>query len=132
MTPEEITGLIAGVASFIAILAKHFGPDAKMREQTANTEEQAVKLEGRLVRLETKIDLFWTAIEQNIPRLLKQPTHLLRDRLLDKMSKGDLSREEAKELMEDLKNDTEASDGTKVLALTLVLARLQQLVDDNG
>src|SRR6266566_3176570 len=132
MTPEEITALIAGVGSFIAILAKHFGPDATIRDQTAKTEEQSVKLEGRLVRLETKIDLFWMAVEQNIPRLLKQPTHLLRDRLLDKMSKGNLSREEAKELMEDLKNDTEASDGTKVLALTLVLARLQQLVDDNG
>jgi len=122
---EDYSALIVALVSLVTLLWKHLGPDSR-------TRNQAVNLEGRLVKLETKIDLFWTAVEQNIPRLLKQPIHKRKDDLLDKLTSGKLSKDEAEELIGELDKDKSTVDPGMVLAVTLVLARLQQIVTDNG
>lgn len=126
-TVEDYSAIIVALTALVTLFWKHLGPDAR-------TRNGQVVLAERLARIETKLDLFWKVVEQNIPRLLKRPTHKRMDDLLDKMSMGGLNGDhsEAKELILLLEEDLKQQDSTRVLATTLILARLHQLVENNG
>jgi len=120
---EEYTSLGIAIASLLTVIVKHYGSDR-------NRTSQLVRLEARLVSLETKIDPFWKIVEQNIPRLLKRPTHERMDQLLDRMSQGNITLAEAKELIPYLEEELKGDDATRILAISLVLTRCYQIIGD--
>ena len=88
-----------------------------------------VQLRERLTAVETKIEVFWGVVTDNIKGLLKHPTELRKDELLDKLPK--LNEFEAVELKEILKEDLHrANDKTDKLIYALVLARTEIIIHD--
>ena len=85
-------------------------------------------MKERISRLETKMELFWKAIENNVSALLKTfPTNINKDVLLDKLSNGELSMEEAQTLRTILIGEMEKFKNKKI-AYILMLARIEQLI----
>ncbi len=84
----------------------------------------------RITRLETKMDPFWQLIQGRVAQMLKAPTHLRKDALLDKLTEQIISLDEAKELKTILM--TEVEDHNDNLGLTLgyilVLTRIEQII----
>ncbi len=88
-------------------------------------------IKERLASLETKVELFWSAIESKIVTMLKSPTHLRKDELLDKLLNHSISMEEAIELSRIMSEETYGKrDGAKEIASCLMTGRLQQLIID--
>ena len=86
-------------------------------------------IKERMARLETKMEVFWKVIEKNVAAILKAPTHVDFDALLDKMVAGSLTLEEAYKLQDAL-NSNPHSDKTKMLASALMLGRVSQIIID--
>jgi len=87
------------------------------------------ELKNRITRLETQMQPFWTIIEKEIPKLLHSPHTPEIDVLLDKMSQGILTIEEAKDLRNRLKYELEIPDSGKKIAIILLLTRLDQIIN---
>ena len=89
----------------------------------------------RLAKVETKVDLFWSAIEGRVTEILKSPTHLEKDELLDKLVSKEINLQGAQRLRtilnEELKNRKRIDNG-KRLAYALMLGRLEQVIFDFG
>jgi hypothetical protein len=85
-------------------------------------------IDRRLTRLETKTDLFWGMVEREIPRLLKAPTHLEMDDLLDKMTVSKLTKKDAIRLKDILEKEMDGCNDDKILACTLLLVRVEQII----
>lgn len=64
---------------------------------------QARSTEKRLTALETKISLFWKVIEEGTVQLLHRDDTPKTDMLLDKAADNTLTKEEARELIDELK-----------------------------
>ena len=85
-------------------------------------------LDRRLTKMETKTNLLWKVVEREIPRLLKNPHSITKDRLLDKMSNKNLTLKEAVKLKGMLENEIRKKEGTIVIAYSLTIARLEQYI----
>jgi hypothetical protein len=82
-----------------------------------------LKQNERITRLEVKNELFWKALENKLADMLKSPTHLDKDILLDKFKDGSLTPEETKILRTILTE--EFNNKEKSFALALVISRLE-------
>ena len=90
-----------------------------------------VRMDKRLVKVELQSGLFWTMVEKNMTDILKQPTHLGKDELLDHMRDGGLTLEEAHELkaiLEEEKKDPRRYRGNRQMAYIMILARLEMVI----
>ncbi len=85
-----------------------------------------VKQNERIARVEVKGELFWKLVEQNISELVKSPTHIYKDNLLDKIKDGSINKDEAAELHDILKDELEYIDkkDPRVIGYILVMSRL--------
>jgi len=85
----------------------------------------------RVTSIETKVGLFWGLVERELPSILKRPTHLTMDVLLDKMSLSGLTIDEAKDLWDRLYclNDLPTE---RVVIRVLLLSRLEQIIRGMG
>lgn len=86
-----------------------------------------VKQNERLARLEVRSDLFWKFLESKLADMLKSPTHLDKDILLDKFKDNCLSLEETKGLRTILTEDFNHKE--KSLALAMLIARLETRIE---
>jgi len=87
---------------------------------------EARAIQERLAKLETKVEVFWKALETNLVNLLKLPTHLLMDELLDKLAANTLGRGERAQLSAILAERLQTEENTAMkVAISLVLARLK-------
>jgi len=115
----EYLPILAIIVSLFSALGTYFG--------------LAIKTEGRIATLETKVDLFWNAIEGRVIGMLKSPTHLEKDVLLDQLLHREIKLDGAQRLRtiltEELKNKKRIDNG-KRLAYALALGRLEQVIYD--
>ena len=80
------------------------------------------KLTERITKVEVKNDLFWKALENKLADMLKSPTHLNKDILLEKFKLGLLNQEEMVVLSTIL---TEEYNVCKSLPLAMLISRLE-------
>jgi len=80
------------------------------------------KLTERITKVEVKNDLFWKALENKLADMLKSPTHLNKDILLEKFKLGLLNQEEMVVLSTIL---TEEYNVSKSLPLAMLISRLE-------
>lgn len=90
-------------------------------------------LKERMATLETKINLFWSIVEREIPRLLKDPTGLTKDGLLDKFAEhhsNGMTLQEMEELTGILECELKEKKmtNTRRIAYALIVGRLKQLI----
>ena len=83
----------------------------------------------RLTKLETQMAPFWNIIEKELPKLIHSPHTPEIDILLEKMIEGVLTRDEAIDLKFKLKEEMEIPDVAKKLAIVLIIARLDSIIE---
>jgi hypothetical protein len=98
----------------------------------SNDGEQRSRLQSeRIAKIETKVDLFWRVVETNVGQLLKSPDHYLKDLLIDKMARRELTLPEAEQLRSILTDEMQLMGRQNgVVAYTLILGRIEQLLYD--
>ncbi len=79
--------------------------------------------------LKARFDMFLSTIEKHIPNDLIAPHTPHRDDLLRKMSKGELTLDETKELLTDMELNIDSFKSDKLLAAILVIVRLKDKIN---
>lgn len=102
------TAYIAIVISILGVLFNYFA--------------FVVRQEGRITRLEVQSGIFWKALENKLADMLKSPTHLSKDILLDKFKDDCLDEAETMILRTML---TEEYNKKKTLELSMFISRLE-------
>ena len=65
----------------------HFGTQVdNLYGQLDKLSAQLVLVDTRITKQEMKMDLFWGAVQETVKDMIKQPTHLKKDDLLDRFS----------------------------------------------
>jgi hypothetical protein len=117
----ELLPVLAIIISVIGLLYQHFALIGGIKE--------------RLVRVETRVELFWNAIEGRVIEMLKSPTHLEKDELLDQLLHKEIRLPGAQRLrtilLEELNNRKRIDNGKK-LAYALMIGRLEQVIYEFG
>ena len=79
--------------------------------------------------LKKQMDLFWSAIEGNVGQLLKSPTHVQKDMLLDKLAHRELTLTEAETLRSILTDEMQLHGRENgIIAYALIIGRLEQII----
>ena len=129
---SQYLSIAAIVISLLGILLAYFKWIASVRKEISDL---ALSLEGRLARVETKTELFWNSVGPALLNLIKQPIHLRKDELLDRLfeKKEVLSDDELIELRTMLKiemPDLLEKKQDKSLAYALAMAYIDQVLYD--
>ena len=100
-----VVSMVAVVISLLGLIDRYYGASYQFKEKVAERlktlEERKIDPEilQRITALETKTGPFWRVLEEHMVELLKQPTHLRMDALLDDF-KGRRDQMTLDELME--------------------------------
>ena len=118
MGNEVFIAIAAVVISVLSFIATYFG--------------FIIRITERLARIETKTNLFWGMVEEKLAGSLKQPTHKVKDDLLDKLTLKDINGEEIDELLDILRDEC-TLDERKNLLLNyhLVISHLEVMKHEN-
>lgn len=108
---------IGTIIAIIGILAEHFYFQAKLQERIAvlETKQKCMEgMEGDVREIKTKIDLFWGALEKQIPGLLMrgnpiEPGSRLYE-LLGRLQTHQITNSELKELSKELESEIKRPD----------------------
>jgi hypothetical protein len=111
----------------IAVLeakSKNFAAiSAKIDLLVASEEDKGERIKA----LETKMELWWTAIQSTVVRMLKHPTQKRRDLLFDKLEANTISLDELAELKGLLQCESKKKDA---LVAAMAIARIDTLIFD--
>ena len=120
MSPELIISMSAVAVAVFGLLLQYFAVLSKIKE--------------RLTALETKVGLFWKGIEGQVVEMLKSPTNLRKDELLDLLREERLTLDGARELKEIIEAELKrkAVDGGTALACAFLFGRLDQIIFEHG
>ena len=118
MGSEVYIAIAAVVISVLSFIATYFG--------------FIIKITERLAKIETKTNLFWGMVEEKLAGSLKQPTHKVKDDLLDKLTVKNINDDEIDELLIILRNEC-TLDERKYLLLNyhLVISHLEVMKHEN-
>ena len=118
MGSEVFIAIAAVVISILSFIATYFG--------------FIIRITERLARIETKTNLFWGMVEEKLAGSLKQPTHKVKDELLDKLTVKEINGEEIDELLDILRDEC-TLDERKNLLLNyhLVISHLEVMKHEN-
>jgi hypothetical protein len=144
-------GVIALIVSVLGLAWQYFGWVLSIRKDMGDmslsfkTEIGTFRQEindklsaqdSRLSRVEVKMELFWNAVGDAVKNLIKQPTHLRKDELMDKLMdkrETDISIGELMELKTILHcelPELKAQKSEKSIAYALALAYIDQILYD--
>jgi hypothetical protein len=88
-----------------------------------------LKVSERITKVETKVELFWKVVETNVGQLLKSPTHVEKDMLLDKLAHRELNIKEAEQLRGILTDEMQLKGRDNgIIAYALIIGRLEQIL----
>jgi hypothetical protein len=133
--------LFGSAMALIAIIGKHFYYDAALRERVAILEKDSKDMTGAcqdIRDIKVKVDLFWKAVENQVPDMLMKGNPIPEDsklfQLLQKFAARQITKEEIVELGKSL--DEEAKNGGhtagEVLALILLSANVKSKAENGG
>lgn len=144
-------GILALIVSILGLVWHYFGWVLSIRTEISKVtldckteigagvsviNEKLANQDTRLSRLEVKMELFWNAIGDVVKNLIKQPTHLRKDELMDKLldkRETDISIGELMELKSILHlelPELKIQKSEKSLAYALALAYIDQILYD--
>jgi hypothetical protein len=144
-------GVIALIVSVLGLAWQYFGWVLSIRKDMGDmslsfkTEIGTFRQEindklsaqdSRLSRVEVKMELFWNAVGDVVKNLIKQPTHLRKDELMDKLldkRETDISNSELMELKTILHYELpelKIQKSSQSLAYALALAYIDQILYD--
>jgi len=88
-----------------------------------------IHIERRLSKLDALYQIFWKIIEEKVVDVLKSPTHIQKDILLDKFKNRTIELDEMEELKNILDHEQHLKKNTNnKLGYIMVMARLEQLI----
>ena len=109
----DMLALIGVSLSTVGLLVEHFHFQAKLQE--------------RIMALETKMDLFWGALEKELPPLLLKGNPIAKDselyHLLEQFNNGTIKQHQCGRLVRLLEEEAALSDHTPGEILAMVLLR---------
>ena len=139
MKTELLLSLISLAIVIFGLLYNYFGVILKLREKIAeivkHIGEANTKYEARFVALETKMELFWGAVGKVVIDMVKQPIHIEKDGLLDRLKSNDINGEELQKLkfmIEDEVIELKERKDAKAIAYVLILAMIDQKIWEKG
>jgi hypothetical protein len=92
--------------------------------------------ESRISRLEVKMELFWNSVGDVVKNLIKQPTHLRKDELMDKLldkrdtNISNIELVELKTILYSELPELKLQKSSQSLAYALALAYIDQILYD--
>src|SRR5678815_1634110 len=127
---------IIGTLTAVTLLVRTF----LVGKQSQDTALQADigHLQERCSLLEMKMGMFWRMVEEHLSTMLKKPTHLEMDALLEKLRLHTLTLEECYRLrrwlhavyLEPDSQDTDAARGSKRIIAILVTGAVEALIQE--
>jgi hypothetical protein len=106
---ELLLSILGLAVSVIGILWLFFKEIGDLRKENAANKEELIKLikdQGNQIgEIRVKTNLFWRLVEENVSSILKQPIHLEKDMLLDKLRDGKIHHQEVRRLCDILKDE---------------------------
>jgi polyhydroxyalkanoate synthesis regulator phasin len=96
-----VVSVVIGIIAIIKVFVFQEHRLTNVEAQAGQTEKQEgriAKLEKQVAKIETKVDLFWNMVEKRMSDYLKSPHTPEMDKLLDKVSKGQITLSERKKL----------------------------------
>ena len=90
--------IISGLSTLIALVALICTLVTRSHEHVTTLQGMLGKLDERCTLLELKIGVFWRLAEEHLALMLKKPTHVEMDALLDKLADHTLTLPECYEL----------------------------------
>jgi hypothetical protein len=129
----EYLPIAAIIISLLGLLISYLAQkESQRRWQAEQTRLQAAtdKAMGEdIAVLKKQMDLFWSAIEGNVGQLLKSPTHVQKDMLLDKLAHRELTLTEAETLRSILTDEMQLHGRENgIIAYALIIGRLEQII----
>lgn len=150
MTNTELISIAAVVISLLGVIWQYFGGILAIRRDMASSAttnlEAHAKMERemrdmitsqalQLAKAETKMELFWNAVGGSVKSLIKQPIHLEKDQLMDKLmdcpdtiSKPELNR--LKDILNEELVELQHAKNNSSLAYSLAIAYIDQILFD--
>ena len=148
--PASLVAWIALAISIVTLLLHYFGGVVTVRKEIVNSEKSILdiissckankndiinKIENRLTQNETKMELFWNAMGGVMLNLIKQPIHIEKDDLMDKLvdHPKEITREELNKLkviLDEELVELKVSKDPKVIAHALAVAYIDQIIYD--
>jgi MFS superfamily sulfate permease-like transporter len=123
--------IISLLGLLISYLAQKESQRRWQNEQTRLQANADRERDSKITRLETQVELFWKAIEGNVGQLLKSPTHIEKDLLLDKLAHRELNLTEAETLRSILTDEMQLHGRDNgIIAYALIIGRLEQIIYD--
>jgi len=107
--------------------SKDFDAVAKKLDALIIAEEDKSE---RIKALETKMELWWTAMQSTVVKMLKHPTQKRRDLLLDKLEAKTVTLDEMAELRSLLQCDASGKKKEDALVAAMAIARIDMLIYD--
>jgi hypothetical protein len=125
-----ILSSVSALVALISLLRTFVVAGAAEATQTA---ENLTKLQERVSLVEMKIGMFWRMVEENMSGLLKRPTHLTMDALLDKLKRHTITLDECYQLRRQLEAaylapDAEMPETSNRLIAILVKGAVEALI----
>lgn len=144
-------GILALLVSIIGIIWQYFGWIIGVRKDMGtmalgwktecgvlvkDVSDKLTNQDSRLSRLEVKMELFWNAVGDVVKNLIKQPTHLRKDELMDKLldkrdtNISNVELVELKSILHAELPELKIQKSSQSLAYALALAYIDQILYD--
>jgi hypothetical protein len=121
----------AGVLLALISLTRTFM--ASRQDQSEHIQTMLATIQERCSLLEMKMGVFWRMCEEHLSTLLKKPTHIEMDDLLDKLRLHTLNLEESKRLrwwLQKVYLEDEATHAQARITAILVIAAVESLIHE--
>ncbi len=125
--------MLSGFGILIALISLLRTIVSANHDQSAHLIQDIFQVKERVGLVEMKIGIFWRLVEENLGTLLKKPTHVEMDGLLDKLKAHTLTLEEAQRLrgwLQRIYLDNEATHAHERLTAILVLAAVESVIQE--
>lgn len=126
--------VLSGLALVLALVSFLWNRQKVETEASVHVTNALAQLHERCSLLEMKMGMFWRLIEEHLSTMLKRPSHLEMDMLLDKLKAHTLTLEEAKLLHRWLQrvylDETGPEAGQQRLVAILVVAAVDSLIHE--
>jgi len=125
--------MLSGFGILIALISLLRTIVSANHDQSAHLIQDIFQVKERVGLVEMKIGIFWRLVEENLGTLLKKPTHVEMDGLLDKLKAHTLTLEEAQRLrgwLQRIYLDNEATHAHEWLTAILVLAAVESVIQE--
>lgn len=125
--------VLSGIGALLALVSLLRTFTVSHQDQSLHLQSDMSVIKERCSLLEMKMGMFWRMCEEHLSGMLKRPTHLEMDGLLDKLKAHTLTLEESNRLrwwLQKVYLEDEAAHTQHRLTAILVLAAVESLIHE--